>query len=102
MGWAASYLQKGCTVLLNQISKTERLTHLEGKKARSSVFFSAAFRRHFVLPVPVRLGSSYELVVALHDGFCFKDTDIDDLEDLPRPFFSMNLLYSKKMIVSVA
>ena len=40
-----------------------------------------AFGRHFVLLVPVALGSCYELVVvvALHDALCF--TDMDDLEE---------------------
>ena len=40
-----------------------------------------AFRRHFVLRVPVPLGSCYKLVVvvALHDALCF--TDMDDLEE---------------------
>ena len=40
-----------------------------------------AFRRHFVLLVPVPLGSCYKLVVvvALHDALCF--TDMDDLEE---------------------
>ena len=40
-----------------------------------------AFGRHFVLLVPVPLGSCYKLVVvvALHDALCF--TDMDDLQE---------------------
>ena len=47
----------------NSISK-----NLEGKKGQKILFFSVAFSRHFVLLVPVPLGSCYELVVALHDA----------------------------------
>ena len=54
---------------------------MEGKKGQIILFFSVAFRRHFVLLVPVPLRSCYKLVfvVALHDALCF--TDMDDLEE---------------------
>ena len=66
---------------MNEISETESLTHLERKKGQIILFFSVAFRRHFVLLVPVPLGSCYKLVVvvASHDALCF--TDMDDLEE---------------------
>ena len=54
---------------------------MEGKKGQIILFISVAFSLSFVLLVPVPLGSCYELVVALHDAFCFKDTDMDDLEE---------------------
>ena len=47
----------------NSISK-----NLEGKKGQKILFFSVAFSCHFVLLVPIPLGSCYELVVGLHDA----------------------------------
>ena len=60
--------QLGSTKKSNLISKTENLTHLEGKKGQIILFFSVAFSRHFLLLVPIPLKSCYELMVALHDA----------------------------------
>ena len=60
------------------------------KKGQIILFFSVAFRRHFVLLVPVPLGSCYKLVVmvVLHDALCF--TDMDDLDVAVFPYTIMS------------
>ena len=62
---------------------------MEGKKGQIILFLSLAFSPHFVLLVPVPLGSCYELVVAWLDV-------LEEGKNLD------HLFIPKKMIVSVA
>ena len=67
---------------INLISKTENLTHLEGKKGQIILFFPRGFQPPFCFTN----ASSSRIMLWTHGwvtrrAFCFKDRDMDDLEE---------------------
>ena len=93
--------QLGSTKNNNLISKTENLTHLEGKKGQKIVFFSpwlsAAILFCWCQFLSDHVTNSW--LGYTTRAFCFKDTDLDDLEEGK---ISTICFIPKKMIVSVA
>ena len=82
------------------ISKTENLTHLEGKKGQKSFFspwLSAAILFCWCQFLSDHVTNS--CLGYTTRAFCFKDTDLDDLEEGK---ISTICFIQKKMIVSVA